>query len=347
MLGFSEQPSWWVGVYGKAPYTSGNLILWQDLADGRIAAGDREGIDPKYIRNNLLSILPVDEQGNLVNPITSNLAQNLLQQYVDAQWQFGDHAPAETAWRRSSNWPFAVQVLMALTKTSSYASLMFDTSRIKKSIAGQYLYGPNEQLLSLSNLTLYRDTVNGVRQLGSGYSVMLIEAGLQHSSNYLDSLKADLAGINYNLMFKAEGFISKDKLQIIIDSVDPTSTNPGVLLPQEDYSIFLDKSNPISSINISGLIIQKVGGLFVVRGYDSYILQFYNQLNQLTILLSELAAQMIILLIGLITVFIKQDKLFFIPTNIIELQPAIQVLVYLMLVSSSNCLACLVQAEQV
>jgi len=270
MLGFSEQPSWWTGIYGKAPYTSGNLILWQDLADGRIAGGSRKGIDPKYIRSNLLSILPVNDQGNLVDPITSSLAQNLLQQYVDAKWKFGDHGPAETAWRRSSNWPFAVQILMALTKTSSYASLMFDTSRIKKSIAGQYLYGTNEQLLSLSSLTLYRDTVNGVRQLASGYGVMLIEAGLQHSSNYLDSLKADLAGINYNLMFKAEGFISKDKLQIIIDSVDPTSTNPGVLLPQEDYSIFLDKSNPIASINISGLIIQKVGGLFVVRGYDSY-----------------------------------------------------------------------------
>jgi hypothetical protein len=37
MLGFSEKPSWWEAQYGPAPYTSGNLILWQDLEMGRIA----------------------------------------------------------------------------------------------------------------------------------------------------------------------------------------------------------------------------------------------------------------------------------------------------------------------
>ena len=36
MLGFSNQPDWWEMRYGPAPYTRGNLVLWEDLRDGNI-----------------------------------------------------------------------------------------------------------------------------------------------------------------------------------------------------------------------------------------------------------------------------------------------------------------------
>lgn len=270
MLGFSEQPSWWTAEYGSAPYTSGNKILWTDIAEGVIRQGSRAGIDTKYVRPNLLDILPVDEYGNLLDPIQTGLAQDVQITQIDAEWKFGDYAPAETAWRRSSLWPFACQVMMALLQPSAYSSLMFDPSRIKKSVAGQYSYGDNEELLKIDNVVLYRDVVAGTRHLAAGYSVLLIEAGLQRSANFLTELKADIGNISYQLMYKAEGFISKDKLRVIIDSVDPTSTNPGVLLPAEDYEIVLTKSNPIYTFNISGMIVQKSNGAFIIRGYDKY-----------------------------------------------------------------------------
>ena len=270
MLGFSEKPSWWESEYGAAPYTSGNKILWSDLRDGVIKQGPRAGIDSKYARANLFDILPVDEYGNLLDPIQVGIAQELDLTQIGQSWKFGDCAPAETAWRRSSLWPFAVQVLMALTKPGAYASLMFDPSRIKKSVAGQYSYGDNEELLKLDNVILYRDVVGGTRHLASGYSVLLIESGLQRTENFLTEMKDDIANINYQLMYKAEGFINKDKLRVIIDSVDPTSTNPGVLLPQEDYDIVLTTSNPIATFNISGVLIQKDNASYIVRGYDKY-----------------------------------------------------------------------------
>ena len=37
MLGFSQIPSWWIDVYGPAPYTQDNLVLWDDLALGLVA----------------------------------------------------------------------------------------------------------------------------------------------------------------------------------------------------------------------------------------------------------------------------------------------------------------------
>jgi hypothetical protein len=270
MLGFSEKPLWWATNYGLAPYTSGNTILWRDIANGVIRGGDRAGISTKHIRSNLLDYLPIDEYGNLKDPVTIGLVKDLTITKIDGDWKFGDHSPAETAWRRSVLWPFALQVLASLTSPSAYASLMFDPIRIKKSIAGQYSYGDKEQLLNINNAVLYRDTVNGTRQLASGYSVMLIEFGLQKSANFLTKLKLDLANIEYRLAYKAEGFLSKDKLKVVIDSVDPTSTNPGVLLPAEDYTIILSKSNPISTFRISGVIVQKSEGYWVVRGYDRY-----------------------------------------------------------------------------
>ena len=270
MIGITEEPSWWKTYYGPAPYTSGNRILWSDISQGIIKAGAHAGTYAEYIRSNLLEYLPVDEYGDLKDPISIGLVEDLSTITVNAPWKFGDHSPSETAWRRSVHWPFAVQILAALTRPAAYASLMFDPFRIKKSIAGQYSYGDNEQLLRINDIILHRDVINNNRQLSSGYSVLLIETGLQKTSNFLTELKSDISNLNYQLVYKVEGFVSKDKLKVIIDSVDPTSTNPGVLLPAEDYNIVLSKSNPINTFRVSGVIVQKDQGSWVVRGYDKY-----------------------------------------------------------------------------
>ena len=64
------------------------------------------------------------------------------------------------------------------------------------------------------------------------------------------------------------GFASKDKLQIVIDSIDPVSQAQGAILPPEDYSLILNVSNPIKSASISGVIVQKSSGKFILKGYD-------------------------------------------------------------------------------
>ena len=282
MLGFSNKPSWWDEEYGPAPYTSGNLILWKDLEEGRIAQGPRAGVDLVYSRPGLLNIIPVDGEGKLLSPTDTGLATTpvydpndpnrlvvLRADQIAAEWKFGDCSPAESAWRRSSYWPFAVQILMSLTKPASYSALMFDTSRLQL-INGRYRYGDSKEFISPSNVLLASDIVNGSRVLSSGYSIFVIENGLSKDSNYLEKMKADLSNIDYNLSFKLAGFGSKDKLQISIDAVDPDSPYPGVLVPSEDYSMVFNQSSPVESIGVSGLIIQKTSNGYSVRGYDKY-----------------------------------------------------------------------------
>lgn len=261
MLGFSEEPNWWQAHYGPAPYTSGNSILWDDLEKGVIKEGSRAGTDEKYSRPGLSLMLPVDQYGNLVDP--SLILVNVTPYNIRQGWVFGDQGPVETAWRRSCYWPFAVQRLLALTRPAAYASLMYDPSSLRKNAAGQWIY--QNSFIDLRNVEIYG---NGV--MTTGYSVYVSEAGRQRSSAYLDRLSSDLKNSTFNLFHKVGGFISKNKLQIIIDAIDPSSTSPGAILPPESYDLILNVSNPIKTSRISGVIVQKSNGKFVVKGYDQY-----------------------------------------------------------------------------
>ena len=263
MLGFTEKPNWWSTEYGNTPYLSTNTKLWTDLSNGYNRHNNTT--NPVYARPGLLSMLPVDRFGNLLPP-PAHLV-NTVNDYNKRQpWKFGDQGPAETAWRRSSYWPFVVQKLLALTKPATYASLMYDPSRIIKNAAGQWTYGNDGEFLNISAVKIH-DDANKTQT--SGYSVYISEIGQQRSTNYIDELTQDLSYIDFNLFYKVGGFVSKDKLQIVIDSYEPTSTSPGALLPQEDYNLILNTSNPVRTVSISGIVVQKVGNNFTIQGYDS------------------------------------------------------------------------------
>jgi hypothetical protein len=259
MLGLSEKPTWWNSKYGIEPYTSGNKIMWDDIEAGRINGV----VNEHYIRHGLSQIIPVDDSGNLLDP-SSFLVTNYTASTVREFWNFGDQGPAETAWRRSSHWPFALQKLIALISPLTYTSKMYDVSRMVKNKSGQWTYGSTNEFLNIKKIVIPED----ISTLTGGYSVYLIENGLKRNKNYISDLKSDIKYFNYNLFHKVGGFVSKNSLEITIDAIDPISTGPGALLSKDDYSLILNTSNPIKSINISGLIIQRSNGNYLVKGYD-------------------------------------------------------------------------------
>ena len=265
MLGLTVKPTWWDSEYGVAPYTSGNSLLWDDLEKGIIRFGEFAGVNELYARPGLSTMLPVDENGNL-RKLTDGLVTNYSMSTARQSWKFGDIGPVENAWRRSSQWPFAVQRLMALIKSASYSSLMYDVSRMKQNIAGQWVYGTDGNLLDIRNVKVFGE--NGT--ITNGYSVYVSEIGKQRDSEYLNKLRTNLDNIDFNLFYKVGGFVSKNKIQVVIDAIDPSSTSPGAIMPPEDYDLFLNVSNPVKTASISGIIVQKVDGKFVIKGYDKY-----------------------------------------------------------------------------
>jgi hypothetical protein len=101
MLGFSEKPTWWQDQYGPAPYTSGNLVLWDDLALGLVADPAGEYIRPQYRRTGLQQVIPVDSEGRLLSPFFSVVGLYDSSQFQKS-WVFGDEGPVEYSWRSSS-----------------------------------------------------------------------------------------------------------------------------------------------------------------------------------------------------------------------------------------------------
>ena len=282
MLGFNEKPSWWNSRYGFAPYTSTNTALWQDIESGRIRSGPRAGIDLFYARPGLIEkgLVPVDHLGNLIT-LSDSIVTNITLFSRRQNWKFGDQSPAETAWRRSSQWPFAVQRLLALTKPSSYATSMYDPSRVILNISDQWIYKTNERFFNLNNLAIHSEAGT----LTSGYSVLLSEVGQQRIQSYITELRNDLSYVNFNLFYKVGGFVSKNTLQITIDAYEPDSTSPGALLPQEDFNLILNVSNPIKSVGISGIVIQKAdNGNYILKGYDTQSSYFtvYSPIRDIT-----------------------------------------------------------------
>ena len=261
MLGFSQQPNWWTQIYGT-DFSSNNTQMWIDLENGYIAGTGNTNL--QYARPGLNEIIPVYNNGALKDP-AKVFGPSITPSLIKQNWIAGDQGPAETAWRRSSAWPYTLQKILALTIPATYAALMYDTSRMQQNIAGQWNYGTDKTFLQLNNLYIPGEN----NSLTSGYSVLVTEAGYQRTSNYISELRQDLAYANYNLFYKVGGFVDQSTLQVIIDAYDPTSTDPGAILPSTNYKLILDVSNPIRSIGISGFIIQRSPAGYVVKGYDS------------------------------------------------------------------------------
>ena len=266
MLGISIKPDWWESYYGPAPYTSGNKNLWDDLELGKIVSGPNAGIDSRFARPGLSKIIPVDDNGNIIDVrFWGTIGENSSLIATNDQWVFGDQGPVETSWRRSSYWPFSAQIVMALCNPARYLSLAADLGRLNKNSIGQYVYDENKDFLSSKNL------VSGITDTTTptiGYIYYIMEAGRTNAQNYIDLLTSDLSNSNFNLINKVGGFVGKDKINIVIDSISPNTVNPGVLLPQEDYSIHFNTSGVSKSIGISGVIIRKSGDYFIINGYD-------------------------------------------------------------------------------
>jgi hypothetical protein len=260
MLGLTEEPSWWVTTYGAAPYTSTNTLLWNDLEAGFVrGTGETR---THYARPDLSFIIPVDIYGELRDP-SEFLVGATSEPDKRAAWKFGDHAPAETAWRRSSYWPFALNVLNALLNPCNYTAKTYDLSRTSTNSLNQVTYIEDDLYLNPNKLII-SDSDTQI----AGYSVYVLERGKQKNLDYAAVLRQDLDYVTFNLFHKLGGFASKEKLQIAIDSIDPVSAGPGAILPLEDYSLILNVSNPIKAASASGIIVQKFEGKFIVKGYD-------------------------------------------------------------------------------
>ena len=260
MLGYSEKPTTWEANYGPAPYSSGNLVMWEDLAAGF----DRNTNTTKerYVRAGLLNYIPVNENGELRNPIQTGLINGYADAGTAERWQFGDQAPAETSWRKSSEYAYAVTKLLALTRPAKFFGLFFDNSRLSKNTAGNLVDSDTGVRQDIKTAKYHLETVTNsatgvvTRYQTAGYQPFvvnyLIKNNLDPAVYYYDKMK----NLNVQLAYKLGGFTDKDNLKVLTDSFSPGSTSGSQFIPDENYKIVFRTSNPVARYDYSGVLIE-------------------------------------------------------------------------------------------
>lgn len=270
MLGFSEKPVWWEDTYGPAPYTAGNAILWEDLEAGRIKYPTGTIVNRRFARPGLTAMVPVDEYGNLLPPlgvVTGNYDSSNFGDF----WLAGHQGPVETAWRNSSEYPFAVQIVGAITQPAKYFVLGISTDLYNKDVVlDRYVLQGSARVINKSTPRINGMTAStGATIRAAGYLNWINDAQVGKGINDGGAgLLAYIYGTNVQLGYRVGGFTSKDKLKFIAEQYSPNSVNDGVIIPDNDYSLLLQKSNPAQTIVYSSVIIERQTTGFSVRGYN-------------------------------------------------------------------------------
>jgi hypothetical protein len=261
MLGFTEMPSWWTSRYGPAPYTSDNLVLWEDLANGINWNNGNPVVIEQAVRPGLLDVIPVDSAGNLLEPlncIVGNYNQNIFRR----DWKVGDDAPVEFSYRRSSTYPFDLVRLMALMKPAQFFNLAVDLDNYKYNEEfNQYLVN-NRSHLVIKDIEIYGD---GIAK--TSYLNWIVDYEKQVGIAATENIKTLFDNLDVRLVYRLAGFSDKILLKFFVEKGTPNSNSASLLIPDESYSVLLYDNQPFNRVNYSSVIVQQgSGGEYIVFG---------------------------------------------------------------------------------
>ncbi len=274
MLGFSEKPTWWEEEYGPAPYTRGNLLLWEDIENGLIRQGPTAGIDTRYSRPGMLEYIPVDDEGNLISPQDATAIIDYSLNRINEDFQFGDHGPVENSWRRSSLYPFSLISAATILTPIEFISKNFDRNKTTRNILGQLIDKETGFFINKDSL------ISSLSDSPSGLFTY-IQNYLKSNSMDVSILSETFENLDVKLSHRIGGFVEKERQKYILESKSPTSKSPAVFIPPEDYQIIFNKSCPIKAISYSGMLVEKIDGGFKIYGYDT-LNSFFNTYDYYT-----------------------------------------------------------------
>lgn len=251
MLGFNIKPDWWDNEYTN-DYSSNNSYLWGDLEEGIIRQGERTNINFKqYLVNNpyrrvgLSNVIPVDENGNLKNPIQAGICSEPEYHNAISDWKFGDISPVEFAWRNTSNFNYTLFKVYFNMYPSNCIVKTWNTEK---------------------TFEMYPNNVVDIRTLGihdydnyiPGLSQWLFDLLIQNLHNTSTVLTDPYSSLNIQLSHKVGGFIDTSELQLLSESYSPNSDTASAIIPYEDVTTRVYESKEINQFEYSGVVITRV-----------------------------------------------------------------------------------------
>ena len=267
MLGFVSQPSWWVTNYGAAPYTRSNTHMWTDIANGTIAGGPRAGTDLNYERVGLANLIPVDNNGVLLNPLQAGIVNvNVTFDVGSAPWQVGDGGPAENLWIISPAYRYALATGAFLMKPARFVEECWDVLNIGY-VGDQWVELPTSPRPPFSRPQNSEQYVfgevapNGIVSTVTGISQWISDFLVSSGQNITNVFGGSVRTLDARLIHQMAGFVSLDDVQALADNFG--------LVPTENINAVLYTSAVISSEVYSGAILEWTGRSWRIIGYDA------------------------------------------------------------------------------
>ena len=266
ILGFNLEPSWWSTVYtadtttdGISYYDSTN-VMWADLKTGTLIRNAGITIPSGRLMNTGLPV-PVDANGQLVDPVTSGLIE--LDVIVDASedWEYSNGSPVNWEFRNSYYGRFADALAGYLLKPARFVELLWSDYALKIG-SDDVLFGGG---IRVDDDTLRRGRVKSLEVHGEnkksdpGFVSFLTES-LILSGASADVLGKAIRSASVSLGWKTQGFIESDDLRIKTISENT--------IPFEDVTLTIHKSKPFKVETASGIIFVKRPNGYSVHGYN-------------------------------------------------------------------------------
>ena len=276
ILGLVDKPHWWDEYYGIAPYTSENLVMWTDISNGYVWNYGNDYINNNRIRPDFLKIIPVDTQGNLIDPFES-VVGNYDQLTFENNWVVGDVGPAEYSYLKSSTWPFDLVRLMALLKPSQFFGLGLNLDNYYyNSEFNQYLTNIRYRA-PITDLTVY-GTNNGTAS--HSYVNWIVDYSTQYGVQGATQLYQAISNIDVRLVYRCAGYTDHNLINFGVEKVSAADTTTSLIIPSENYQILLYSNQPSANIVYSSVIIQRTTNGYAVYGNGKSQLYFTVYLPQ-------------------------------------------------------------------
>ena len=269
-LGITIKPNWWDSTYGNAPYTGGNTNLWNDIATGIIR--DPSGVrystyGPKtFGTNSVIDVIPVDNAGNLLDP-NDSVVGVFNNSAAEDDFVFGDGAPVEEAWRRSSSYPYAKLRAQILQNPLFMCGMLWDTNNYLPTVGLDQFRYENNYLGSINQVELNSVDNNGATLVNGLLNYTIEYMRRQGQDPYL--LRKAIDNTSVQLMYPLGGFSDPNDIVAFGSPNNPTDIGAAELIPVQDYTLFLNKSTPTGTLNYSGVVINLTStGAYQISGYN-------------------------------------------------------------------------------
>jgi hypothetical protein len=228
----------------------------------------KENIEKAEKSGNVLT-QTLDENGELVGP-EQILVADFDSSKANVNFAVGDIGPVEAAWRRSSEFPFAMQLALALAKPAKYFALLANTQNYtRNAVTAQFETAATGQHLTPTALLIQGYNNGTTTERNSGYLNWIRDyvknLGIADASTMI---KDNLAALDVQLAYKMAGYTDKRFIELLAEQSSPSSISDSVLVPEENYRIELYKGSPVNKITYSAVIVEKTSAGYAISGYD-------------------------------------------------------------------------------